>query len=112
MTELPDQSPTKRSAATLQSVTLIRLATAVVALFGLAVLFAWYTHWVTFLEISPGSVAIKYNTGLCFILCSAGLALLTTRFERLATVFGGLVIVIGTIVLLEYLTVLPFGIDQ
>src|ERR1700722_5850082 len=109
---MPDQSPTERSAATVQSLTLIRLAAAAVALFGMTVLLAWHAHWIALLQILPGSAAIKYNTGLCFILCSGGLALLTTRFGRLAAVCGGLAVVIATIVLLEYLTALPFGVDQ
>src|ERR1700722_4630294 len=73
---MPDQSPTERSAATVQSLTLIRLAAAAVALFGMTVLLAWHAHWIALLQILPNSAAIKYNTGLCFILCSGGLALL------------------------------------
>jgi len=109
---MPDPPPTEPSPATLRSCALIRLAAGVVALFGLTVLLAWHAHWVSFLRISPNSAAVKYNTGLCFILCSGGLALLTTRYVRFAAVFGGAATVIGTVVLLEYLTVLPFGVDQ
>ena len=109
---MPDLSSTERLAATVQSVTLIRLAAGVVALFGSAVLLAWHAHWVSFLQISPNSAAIEYNTGLCLILCSGGLALLTTRFVRFAAAFGGVATVVGTVVLLEYMTVLPYGVDQ
>lgn len=109
---MPDQPPTERSAGTVQSITLIRLAAAIVALFGVIVILAWYARWTSILQLSPDTAAIKFNTGLCFILCSAGLASLTTRFDRLAPGFGGLAIVIGMVALLEYLTALPSGLDQ
>jgi hypothetical protein len=109
---MSDPSPTERSAATVQSRTLIRLAAAAVALFGMTVPLAWHAHWIALRQILPDPAEIKYNTDPCFILCGGGSGLLTNRFERLAAVFRTLAIVIATIVLLEYLTVMSFGVDQ
>jgi len=109
---MSEQSFPASSSASARSRTLIRIGTAVVALFGIAVLIAWHVHWTALLQIFPDSAAIKYNVGLCFLLCSVGIALLTTRFDRFAIGFGALAIVVGLATLLEYLTVLPFGVDE
>jgi PAS domain S-box-containing protein len=105
------QSPQSSTAAA-RSRAAVRLATAVVALFGLTVLIAWHAHWTSLLQILPDSTAIKFNTAVCFILCSVGILLLTTRCERFAIVCGGVAIVIAMVTLLEYLTSLPIDIDQ
>ena len=78
----------------------------------MTVLIAWHTHWTSLLQILPDSTAIKFNTAVCFILCSVGILLLTTRCERFAIVCGSFAIVIATVTLLEYLTSLPIDIDQ
>jgi PAS domain S-box-containing protein len=100
------------SAAMTRSDVFVRSGVAAVALFGLLVIVAWYAHWTAFLQISPDSAAVKYNAGLVFILCSVGIALLSTRFARPAVACGALAIVIGTLTLFEYLTASSFSIDQ
>jgi len=112
MTQMFEQSFPESSSASARSRTLIRIGTAIVALFGITVLIAWHVHWTALLQIFPNSAAIKYNSSLCFILCSAGIALLTTRFDRFAIAFGALAIIVGLATLLEYLTPLPIGIDE
>jgi len=55
---------------------------------------------------------MQYNTALCFILCGAGLCLLDSRIERGALWAGGIVSILTTLTLLEYLAGSDFGIDQ
>jgi hypothetical protein len=62
----------RASAAVRQSPTLTRLAGLTVTLLGIMVLVSWRAHWTALLQIFPNSAAIKYNTGLCFILFSIG----------------------------------------
>jgi PAS domain S-box-containing protein len=50
----------------------LRIAT--VALVGMAVLIAWYAQWTSILQVFPAASAIKYNTGLCFIVAFLALA--------------------------------------
>ena len=106
------QLPLKNSASSGRSRILIRVGSAAVALLGITVLLAWHSHWTALLQVSANSAAIKYNIGLCFVFCSVGVILLTTRFRRLAVVVGGLATVVGIVTLLEYLTPLPFLFDE
>lgn len=90
----------------------LRLASAAVALFGISVLIGWHAHWTALLETFPGSASTKYNTAICFILCGGAALLLISRFERFAFVAGGFVTIFGVVTALEYFTARRFGIDE
>ncbi len=109
---MPNQPSLMTSAVMIRSDVVVRSGVGAAALFGLLVLVAWYAHWTAFLQLFPDSAAIKYNAGLVFILCSVGIALLTTRFARSAVACGALAIVIGALTLFEYLTASRLSIDQ
>ncbi|KKL68166.1 hypothetical protein LCGC14_2127690, partial [marine sediment metagenome] len=39
---------------------------------GCLVLFGWYTHSVTLIQVSPYFVPMQYNTALGFLFCGLG----------------------------------------
>jgi PAS domain S-box-containing protein len=90
---------------------MLRVASAGVALFAAAILISWSERWTAVLQVAPGSPSTEYNAALCLILCSAGVALLPSRFGRFAIVAGGLVAIVGIATALEYFS-FPFGIDN
>jgi len=87
-------------------------AALIVTAFGLIVIVAWYAHWPRVLQIFPHAAPTQYNTALCFILCAAGLFLLNMRHVRSALWPSGIVALLASLTLLEYLTGWDLGIDQ
>jgi CHASE3 domain sensor protein len=79
---------------------------------GVSVIIAWYAHWVRWLQIFPDAAPMQYNTALCFILCGTGLLLLKSRSPGAALCSGGLVALLGSFTLLEYLIGVNLGVDQ
>jgi signal transduction histidine kinase/DNA-binding response OmpR family regulator len=60
----------------------------------------------------PSLVPMKYNTALCHALCGLGLFLLTTRYAKIASWLGGVVALVSSLTLAEYLTGRDLGIDE
>jgi len=79
---------------------------------GVIVVVGWYEHWTVAIQVLPNLVAMKYNAALGFILCGTGLILLTTPRAGLAAWVGGIVALLGTLTVVEYVTNRSFGIDQ
>jgi PAS domain S-box-containing protein len=79
---------------------------------GLMVIVGWYAHWTRFVQVLPGLVPMKFNTALSFVLCGAGLFLLTLMQSRAALVLGILVTAIGTVTTLEYVADWDTGLDE
>ncbi|MDB4793703.1 PAS domain S-box protein, partial [Methylacidiphilales bacterium] len=79
---------------------------------GVIVIFGWYAHWTTLIQVMPNLPPMKCNTALGFLLSGIGLLLLTTRRAGLAPWLGGIVALWGILTLAEYLAHQNFGIDQ
>jgi PAS domain S-box-containing protein len=112
MTQMPPPSSSQVIASMRLSRTLLRLASAVVAVLGATILIAWHLHWRVVLQGMVGLTTMKYNSAVCFILCSLALAVLTTRRAHAAIAPAGVVAVVAVLTLLEYVTSLRLGIDQ
>jgi len=81
-------------------------------LLGLFVLFGWYSHNESLIQIHSSFVPMQYNTALGFLLC--GLALLSIRYKQFLVVriTSFLVALIGIATLFQYLSSVSIGIDQ
>lgn len=79
---------------------------------GLIVLFGWYTHNITLIQVIPTFVPMQYNTALGFLFCGLGVLTQLLGRKRLAVVCGATVGAIGFLTLLQYISSLNFGIDQ
>jgi hypothetical protein len=87
--------------------------TGVATLFlGLLVIFGWYTHNETLVQVLPTFVPMQYNTALGFVLCGGGLILLGLGRRRAATVTGYLAVAVGSLTLVEYIFQVNLGIDE
>ena len=84
------------------SKTWLRIAGIGITVAGMLVVVSWYAHWRSFLQLAPGTVSMKFNTALCFILCGAGACALTTRYRRLVIVPAALTAGIAVCTLIEY----------
>jgi PAS domain S-box-containing protein len=74
--------------------------------FGLLVLAGWAFHVKAFRTIIPGQVAVKANTGVCFVLIGFTLWLLQRRDERQRWEKGialGLSVIVGIVAFLSFL---------
>jgi CHASE3 domain sensor protein len=83
-----------------------------VAALGLAMIVGWHAHWPRLLQVFPEAAPVQYNAALCFILCGVGLCLLPSRLAHGALWPGGIVALLTTVTLLEYLAGRDFGVDQ
>jgi PAS domain S-box-containing protein len=91
---------------------LTNLGGLVSLLLGGVVLLGWYTHNASLIQVNPAFVAMQYNTALGFMLSGAGLLALVWTGLRAAKVFGGAVLLIGILTLVEYIFGLDLHIDQ
>ena len=89
-----------------------RLAGLLDILIGVLVGIGWYANWPAVVLVVPGGVPMQYNTAICFVLCGAGLFLLTTRYEKVAPWLGGAAAVFALFTLVEYLAAIDLGIDR
>ncbi len=86
---------------------------------GAIVLLGWLVDSATLKSIHPDWVAMKANTAICFLLSGVALwlkarevTLPSSRGQFVRRILSGLVILIGLLSALEYLTASDFGIDQ
>ena len=80
---------------------------------GMVVLVGWYTGNKALVQVMPTFVPMQYNTALGFVLCGSGmLSEIFIRRRYIAIILGALVIILGSLTLLEYIMALNFGIDE
>jgi len=83
-----------------------------VAAAGLLVMVGWYAHWEFVIRGGPGLAAMKINAALCFVMCGAGMALMSTGRRRPAVMLAGAAFAIVAVTMLEYALHRDLGIDQ
>lgn len=79
---------------------------------GLIVLLGWYTDNRTLIQVVPTFVPTQYNTALGFVFSGAALLCLLLGRLRLARIAGCLVLLVGGLTLVEYITGVNLGIDE
>jgi PAS domain S-box-containing protein len=79
---------------------------------GVIVLFGWYTHSPTLIQVHPSFVAMQYNTALGFLACGIGLLAIFKSKEKIIKSCGLFLIFLGSLTLIQYIFRLNFGIDQ
>jgi two-component system, sensor histidine kinase and response regulator len=84
----------------------------ILVILGLSVVIGWHTKNTTLLTIFPSFAPMVYNTALCFALCGITFLLGVTAFRRVAVISATIVIMVGGLTMIEYLTGLNFGLDQ
>lgn len=79
---------------------------------GSLVIFGWHYDYPLLTHLYPSFIAMQYNTAVCFILC--GLALICLGFRQfiLTKLASLLVILMSSLVIIEYLLHVNLGIDQ
>ena len=83
----------------------------IVTAIGVAVLAAWYAHFVPLIQVKPNLVAMHRMTALSAALSGIALLLLAHRRGRVAAVFAALVFAIQLVVCAEYSLTHDFGFD-
>ena len=79
---------------------------------GVAVLFGWYAHIPTLIQVLPSFVAMQYNTALGFLVCGIGLIVINLIRTRVALIAGSFLILLGGLTLIQYIFSVNIGIDQ
>jgi PAS domain S-box-containing protein len=79
---------------------------------GLLVLFGWYTHALTLIQVHPSFVPMQYNTALGFLFCGVGLVASNFNKSTVAKFSGVFLSLLGSLTLIQYIFSLNFGIDQ
>ena len=79
---------------------------------GIVVLVGWYTGNKVLIQVLPMFVPMQYNTALGFVLCGSGMLLGIFNNRHITYAMGILVILLGSITLLEYITGLNIGLDE
>jgi signal transduction histidine kinase len=88
------------------------LLATIITFLGFIVLYGWYQHQLTLIQVHPAFVPMQYNTALGFLL--SGIALLSAllRWQRCAIFCAISVSLIGGLTLVEYITQIDLAIDQ
>lgn len=79
---------------------------------GASVIFGWYTHNISLIQVSPLFAPMQYNTALGFLLSGLSVLLLCANQNRLSKIIGLIVFSIGAATLCQYIFSLNFGIDE
>ena len=75
-------------------------------------LFGWYAHIPTLIQVHPSFVAMQYNTALGFLFCGIGL-IAANLFKARVTLFAGsFLVLLGGLTLIQYIFGVDLGIDQ
>jgi signal transduction histidine kinase/DNA-binding response OmpR family regulator len=83
----------------------------VISILGFTVLFGWYTHNETLIQVSAAFVPMQYNTALGFVV--SGLSFVMIRqYHAVVALCGAFVLFLGLLTLLQYIFVFDLGIDQ
>jgi len=79
---------------------------------GMVVLLGWYTGNKVLIQVMPMFVPMQYNTALGFVLCGSGMLLGIFNNRYISLALGILLLSLGGITLLEYISGLNIGIDE
>jgi len=79
---------------------------------GVLVLFGWYTHAVTLIQVHPSFVPMQYNTALGFLICGIGLIAVNFHKLKAAKYSGIFLFLLGSLTLFQYIFGPDLGIDQ
>ncbi|MFN2452728.1 MAG: CHASE3 domain-containing protein [Pyrinomonadaceae bacterium] len=103
------EKPTARSPGSIAVLSI----TAAMAFVGILVIAGWHFHLRLLIQIVPGTIAMQYNTAVCFLALGTGAcALILRRFNPVLPAMCGLfVALMGVLVVFEYLTGISLGID-
>jgi len=74
---------------------------ALVALFGASVLWGWYSHNVTLIQVKATFVPMQFNTALAMLFSGLGLLIVTRVRSGTGLIFGVFVISIGSAILMS-----------
>lgn len=77
-----------------------------------AVLIAWYIHFIPLIQIVPTLAPMQRMTALCFLLSGCALILTSAGRKQATTVLALVVLILAMAVILEYALSADFGIDQ
>lgn len=80
---------------------------------GVLVMIGWLFNIPVLTKINPGWESMKFNTALCFVLSGIGLWLVRNEKHRgLTWLCAGIIILISTLTLVEYLFAIDLTLDQ
>ena len=79
---------------------------------GVVVLFGWYAHISTLIQVHPSFVAMQYNTALGFLVCGIGLVAANLLKARVTLFTGSFLVLLGGLTLIQYIFSVDLGIDQ
>lgn len=83
----------------------------IISILGFTVLFGWYTHNETLIQVSAAFVPMQYNTALGFVV--SGLSFVMIRqYHAVVALCGAFVLFLGLLTLLQYIFGFDLGIDQ
>jgi PAS domain S-box-containing protein len=80
--------------------------------FGIAVLVAWYVHFIPLIQVAPGQPPTTRQAGFCYVLLGAALSLLAAGHRRAAAVCAAFVFLFTVAIALEYALDRNLWVDQ
>lgn len=83
-----------------------------VILFSLSVLFGWYAHISELIRYEPGTIAMVFNTALCFIMFAVAIQFSYFKVPYIPYVLCSLILLICGMVAIEQIYDVQLGIDQ
>lgn len=107
------QTPSKDKYESKSAAGILAVSAVFVFSLGVLVLYGWHTHNIVLVKISDDFVPMAYNTGVCFMLCGAGLLFAASpRLKMLGSICGAIVAICGAMTVLQYSSGVDFGFDH
>ncbi len=85
----------------------------ILCIIGITVIIGWYTHNVYLIQINQSFTPMQYNTALCFLAVGLYFVLYEfSLFSLFRIILCGIVLLISTITLFQYIADINLGIDN
>lgn len=76
------------------------------------VLFGWFSHNITLVQLDPTFAPMQFNTALCFLFSATAFLLINLDKRKTSLFFTGIVFTFSFLTLIEYITNQSLGIDE
>lgn len=97
----------------IKNIKIITLACGILSsLLACTVIFGWYTHQQTLVQVYPSFAPMQFNTAIGFLLCGLLLIFLFLNKTNLSSFFATVAFSLGLATLLQYFLNVDFGIDN
>ncbi|MRT91877.1 ATP-binding protein [Ancylomarina sp. 16SWW S1-10-2] len=94
------------------SLYLTYLISLLLIILGVTVIFGWFTHELTLIQVNESFVPMVFNTAIGFLISGMGLLFILMNKKNWSILFAAILIILGVLTLVQYIYPINLGIDE